>query len=82
MGLYDLISEISQKQCEKLYETKVYIGDFDTINEKITINYLEFDLDDVILCKNVCNYLSEDNFKVICLQTQNRILVIDKLGVF
>lgn len=80
MVLYDLISEIAQKQCDKLYEVKISIGKTDLDNKKLLINEMEIELEDVVFSDCVCEKLQSGDLNVVCLHTQNCIFVIDKLG--
>lgn len=81
MGIYDAISQIAQKQCDKLYETKILIGIVNSSGTKVTINSLDFDIDDIILSKTFCNNFSGNQTSVICIQTQSCIFIVDEIGV-
>lgn len=81
MNLYDIISEIAQKQCEKLYEVKISIGKTLLNQRVVVINNLEIDFENVVFSDTVCKKL-EDGLDIIfvCIQTQNCIFILDKIG--
>lgn len=81
MNLYDIIGEIAQKKCDKIYQAKISIGTTILEEQKLSLNNLEFDFEDLIFSDGVCQKLSEGaDLTVLCLQTQTGIFVLDKLG--
>lgn len=81
MALYDIIAQISQEQCDKLYQTKISIGNLSVDEHKLTINDLIFDFEDVIFSETAVDKMRYGDFTAVCIQTQNCIFILDKLGV-
>lgn len=81
MGIYDIISQIAQKECNKVYTTKISIGIVDLDAELITINDLDFDFEDVIFTETALNKILVGRETVVCINTESCIFIIDGLGV-
>lgn len=81
MGIYDLISEISQSQCEKLYKINFKCGMVDVSNNSITISGYVYNLDDLFVTDAVYSHFEDgSNFRAFCISNDCDIAVIDKLG--
>ncbi|MFI3114538.1 MAG: hypothetical protein R3Y12_00180 [Clostridia bacterium] len=81
MGIYDIISQIAQSECSKVYNVKISIGIADIESKKLLINDLEFDLSDVILSKTAYDALLLGEKTVVCIIAENCIFITDELVV-
>lgn len=81
MGIYDLISDIAQDKCEKLYKISFKTGSVSASAGTITIGGYKYNLSDLFVTDTVYSYFDDElNFVALCICNDNDIAVIDKLG--
>lgn len=77
MGIYDAILEISKKTNETGF-IDIFVAKYDYKEQKLTFNEVEFDFEELYICKSMENFIENPIF-AICIRLYDEIVVIDGL---